>query len=144
MILRRSERLLLDTHVLLWLISGEEERRLRPARSDLGAAQESGQVHVSAYSGWEIGMLVSKGRIHIDGPVDLWFDRALSRPGTRVLDVTPDIAVEAATLPGSPPADPADRMLIATARRRSLTLVTADRRILDYAAAGAVQVIDVS
>ena len=47
-------------------------------------------------------------------------------------------------LPGSPPADPADRMLIATARRRGLTLVTADRRILDYAAAGHVQVIGVS
>jgi len=102
------------------------------------------QLHVSAYTGWEIGLLVSKGRIHIDVPMDLWFDRALSRPGTRVLDVTPDIAVEAAMLPGSPPADPADRMLIATARRRGLTLVTADRRILDYAAAGHVHVIDVS
>ncbi len=144
MILRRSERLLLDTHVLMWLGFGEEERRLRPARRELDAARASGQMHVSAYSGWEIGMLVSKGRVHLDGPVDLWFDRALSRPGMRVLDVTPDIAIEAAMLSGSPPADPADRMLIATARRRGLTLVTADRQILEYAERGHMQVIDVS
>lgn len=68
-----------------------------------------------------------------------WVEEALSRPGVRSVDITPRIAIESASLPEPFHADPADRMLVATARLNGLTLLTADRRILDYAVTGHVR-----
>ena len=140
--IRRAERLLLDTHVLTWIMLGEHERRLRRLERDLDASGAAGRVHVSAISGWEIGHLVNRGRLQLNEPVWTWFQRAISMPGIRALDVTPDVAVEGALLPGAPPGDPGDRILIATARLRGLTLLTADRGILDYAEAGHVRAVE--
>lgn len=141
---RRPRPLLLDTHVLVWAFAGEEARRLRSVSAELERAAGAGLVHVSAISGFEIGLLVAGGRLRLDRPPAQWFQEALSRPGVRAVEVAPDIAVEAATLPGPLHGDPADRLLVATARLRSLTLVTADRRLLDYADRGHVRALGVA
>lgn len=78
-------------------------------------------------------MLVSKGRLAIPLDVPEWTARALAAPGLQLVDLESSIAIDSTRLPGSPPKDPVDRILIATARRMGARLVTADRKILDYA-----------
>ncbi len=138
----RAERLLLDTHVVVWMTGDTGRSVPTGVRRAVDRASAAGRLHVSAISGWEIGNLVARNRLHLGESVWAWFRRAISMPGLRALDVTPDIAVEAAVLPGDAPRDPADRILIATARCRRLTLVTADQEILAYASDGHVRALE--
>ena len=74
--------------------------------------------------------------------VSAWMDRALGAQGVDLLPIEPAIAVDSVRLPGEFHADPADRLIIATARHWRIPLVTADRAIVDYAAGGYLRVID--
>jgi hypothetical protein len=94
--------------------------------------------------GWEVAMLEAKGRISLSRPVEDWVRSALRAPGTRLLPLTPEIAIESTRLPGSAHGDPADRILIASARVSGGRLATRDRGILDYAGGGHVAVVDVT
>ena len=95
-------------------------------------------VYVSPYSGWEVGMLVSKGRLRLpEAPLD-WFLRLLKRPGVKLAPMGTDILVAASFLPELVHGDPADRIIIATARSLGLHIVTSDRAILAYAQRGHV------
>lgn len=87
-------------------------------------------------------MLVAKGRLHLNLEVGIWLDRALSLPGVDLLPIEPAIAVDSVRLPGVFHADPADRLIVATARHWPATLMTADRAILQYADAGHLEAID--
>ena len=81
-------------------------------------------------------MLVSKGRLVLDRDVGEWLHAALARPGVRLAPLSIEVAVESTRLPGSIHADPADRIIAATARHNVAMLVTDDQRLLDYSAAG--------
>ena len=72
------------------------------------------------------------GRLELPEPVERWLEEALGYPGVRLLDLTPRIAVEATQLPGGFHRDPADQLIVATARVHGLPLATADRKILEY------------
>lgn len=131
---------ILDTHAAIWLADG------RPmsgeARSAIEvAAREADSIVVSAITAWEISLLVQRGRIRISMSVRDWLTALLNLPGVSVGVLTPDILIESNELPGEPPRDPADRILIATARSLGLPLVTRDKRILDYARRGHVPTI---
>ena len=133
--------ILLDTHVLVWML--EDDPRLGTgARTALDRAGEPGGVLVSAITPWEIAMLVQKGRLVLSQDVGTWLETVLALPSLRVAPLEPKISVDSARLPGTLHADPADRIIIATARHLSVPLVTADRAILDYGAAGHVTTID--
>lgn len=86
-------------------------------------------------------MLVAKGRLSITKPPLIWFQEAAHRMAAGVLDATPDILVAASFLPEPLHGDPADRILIATAREHDLTIITRDRAVLAYGAAGHVKVL---
>ena len=90
---------------------------------------------------WEVGTLVRKGRIAFTSPVEDWVDQALGLPGIFLLDLSPRSALQGALLDSTRLTDPVDRMLVAAARIEGATLVTADRRILDFAEGGAVQIL---
>ena len=90
---------------------------------------------------WEVGMLEAKGRIHLAMSCLEWVREALVTPGLSLLDVTPEIAVESSRLPGEFHGDPVDRILVASARISGSTLLTKDRKILDYGAEGHVKVV---
>lgn len=135
-------RLLLDTHVLIWLAEGLDQLDAA-ARRAIDAACTTDGLCVSAISFWEVAMLAQRGRISLSSPVSLWRRTVLGQPGLIETPVTGDIGVEAATLPGGAHGDPADRLLIATARVLGLRLATHDRAILDYASAGHVRVLAV-
>lgn len=88
-------------------------------------------------------MLESKGRLGLPGGCDAWIRQALAAPGVSLASLTPQIAIASSRLPGTFHGDPADRILVATARAMNAQIATRDRRILEYAAAGHVAVLSV-
>jgi PIN domain nuclease of toxin-antitoxin system len=135
-------RLLLDTHVLVWLAEGCEELP-RPARELIDRAAANDGVAVSAISFWEVAMLAQRGRISLSAPVAAWREHVIDQPGIVELPVGGEVAIEAVQLPGQLHADPADRFLVASARVHRLRLATRDRRLLAYGAAGHVAATEV-
>ena len=134
---------LLDTHVWLWLMEGD--RRLGRSKSlpMLKQAALDDALRVAPISIWEIGMLEARGRIRLNTECLQWVNSALDAPGIELVPFGPDIAVLASRLPGSLHGDPADRILIATARQLDLTLVTADRQLKAYGQAGYLKLLAV-
>ncbi len=124
--------LLLDTHVWIWLMEGAADLSRKHQKIVNEAAQNS-YVGIAAISVWEVGMLAMKGRIRLEKPVLSWIKDALALPGIELLPLTPEIAVESTQLPNDFHGDPADRLIIATARLHQLTLLTHDGKIIDYA-----------
>ena len=121
---------LLDTHVLIWWLN--DRTRLSPRQRDVvEAATGDAPVHVSDISLWEVAMLQSLGRIRLALPLREWLDKAVAPPLVRRQGISPAVAAEVASLPDSFHRDPADRILVATARVLGATLLTQDRRILD-------------
>ena len=124
--------LLLDTHI--WLrylgISGSLRAATLPA---LQSAESSGNLFLSVYSIWETAMLVKEGRLSLNTDIHLWMRQALALPGYSLLPFSPEIAIESVNLPEPVHKDPADRVIIATARVENLTLVTRDKQILAFA-----------
>ena len=126
--------LLLDTHALLWLDSGA--RMTRESMAAIDDAATRGEVLVSPVSAWEIGLLLCKGRICLDLEPLAWFERVLGLPGVRLMPLAVAAAISSSFLDEPFHGDPADRLLVATARTLPATLITRDARILSYAAAG--------
>ena len=131
--------LLLDTHAILWLDNGDPLSAA--AHEAIRRAAPAGGVLVSPVSAWEIGLLVSKHRLALDLEPVAWFRRFLRVAGIRLTPLTVEVAAGCCVLPEPFHGDPADRMLVATARACDVPLVTRDRRILDYAASGVIRTI---
>ena len=134
-------RLLLDTHVLVWLILGEAGLGAK-TRAAIRVAARQDRLLVAAITPWEIAMLVTKKRIELDGDVMDWVRDALATPGLSLVPLEPEIAVASTRLPFAMHADPADRMLVATSRHLGATLVTADEALLGIAGKGHFRVMD--
>lgn len=132
----------LDTHVWIWVIEGDRTALSALAIEAIEKAAGGGAVRVSAISVWEVAMLEAKGRISLSLPVEDWVQGALHAPGVRLLPLSPEIAIESTRLPGSPHGDPADRILMASARHLGGQLATCDRDILDYSAGGQLKVLN--
>ncbi len=129
-------RYLVDTHVWLWYAQGDL-RRLPAERAEcLTGLDRQGKLYLSVMSVWELAMLAAKGRIHLGCSTDQWVRTFLRRTRFQVLELTIGAALDANALPGDFHADPADRLIVATARHHELTLITDDRKILDYGAQG--------
>jgi PIN domain nuclease of toxin-antitoxin system len=135
---RQTSLLLLDTHVWIWLMEGSERLSLS-MRERIQAGVPDLQLRVSAISVWEVAMLEAKQRIVFDMDCHTWASHALAAPGLSLIPLYPEIAIASTRLPGKLHGDPADRILVATARQQNCTLITADQAILDYAAEGWLQ-----
>ncbi|MCY4594422.1 MAG: type II toxin-antitoxin system VapC family toxin [Bryobacterales bacterium] len=123
---------LLDTHILIWWLNNSNQ--LSPAQREvIGAASAQSPLLVSDISLWEVATLHNLGRIQLTIPLRVWLDKAVAPPLVRRHGISPAIAAELATLPDSFHRDPADRILVATARTFGATLLTQDRRIIDAA-----------
>lgn len=132
--------IVLDTHAWIWVVAGD--RTLSgEARSAIETAAAAGAVLVPAIVVWELAMLEARGRITLAKPCPEWVDDALAAPGFALAPLSPDVAVESVRLPQPFHDDPADRLIVATARVAGAALVTRDRRILDYGARGHLRVI---
>jgi PIN domain nuclease of toxin-antitoxin system len=135
-------RVLLGTHALIWIVTGEKiERR---ARAAIEAAAKANGVLVSPVSGWEIGLLATRtgaSRLMFTMAPDEWMRQAMSLPGIAVLPLEPVVAAQASLLPEPFHTAPADRLLVAQARAADVSLITRDRRMLDYADSGHMRAI---
>ena len=130
-----------DTHVLIWMMQGSP-RLGRHARDAFDQAARDKGVFVSAITPWEIALLVEKRRLFLEREVHVWLHDVLDIPGIHLAPLEPSLAIDSVCLPSNFHADPADRMIIATARYWSAPLMTADKAILDYARAGHLRTID--
>lgn len=127
----KQHKLLLDTHVWIWLMIGHENLS-KAFKDSIKKNIENESILISAISVWELGMLVEKGRIELEMDCLDWVERALQNPGVRLIPLTPSIAIQSTRLPGITHTDPADKILIATAHENQAVFVTHDRKILEY------------
>ena len=127
--------LLLDTHVWLWFMLADPGLAIGD-RNAINRAAGSGLLRIAVISLWETALLASRDRVVLGRPLAQWMTAAVSAPGLSIEPLLPQIAVEATSLPDRFHRDPADRLIVATARVANATLMTRDRRILDYAARG--------
>ncbi|MCY4214537.1 MAG: type II toxin-antitoxin system VapC family toxin [Gammaproteobacteria bacterium] len=132
--------LLLDTCTVIW--TGNDELIEADAKTAINATRrEGGRTYVSPFSAWELGLLVARARLRLERPVENWFEDYVTKGRITLAEASPRILIASSFLPGEPPADPADRIIIATARMLNLCIVTRDRLILDYAHAGHVRAL---
>jgi PIN domain nuclease of toxin-antitoxin system len=122
--------IVLDTHVWLWWLNGSPNLSAR--HGQLLKEHESEGLVVSAISCWGIGYKSAVGRLELGLPAREWIEQALAKPNIIVHPVTHQIALDAALLPGDLHGDPADRLIVATARSLACPLATADRKLLTY------------
>jgi PIN domain nuclease of toxin-antitoxin system len=133
-------RLLLDTCAAIWI--GNRDAIAPDALQAIRGAARAAGIFVSAVTAWEIGIATTRSRPLVLLPTaQLWLADLLAQPGFRTVPLGPEVAFSASYLPGDFHRDPADRLLIATARELGVPLVTRDRRILDYAEQGHVDAI---
>ena len=122
--------ILLDTHTWIWahsatkLLSDEAKNRIKQTPTD--------QRAIASISIWEFAMLMAKERINVKINARRWLNNAIHKSGLKVIALTPEIAIEACNLPGEFHKDPADRIIVATARTQNCELLTKDRKILEY------------
>lgn len=122
--------IVLDTHVWIWWT--HDEAQLTTEQIDVIQRNEASDIGVSAIFCWEIAKLVEYDRLHLPMPLEQWFETALAYPGIRLLPLTPEIAAESTRLPGDFHKDPADQIIVATARIYDCPLITSDKRIRNY------------
>ena len=134
-----ADSVLLDTCTAIWLMNGEPLSD--PGVAAIRSAQSANAgVYVSPFMAWEIGTLVSKGRLRLALSPEAWFDTLVAMPGVRLAPMTPKILVASTCLPQTPPSDPADRIIAATARICGYVIVTRDRKLIEYSRKGHIRV----
>ena len=122
---------LLDTHTWVWLVNGDKD--LTPAaRKAIDKAVQSGGVYLAVVSLWEVAMLEAKQRLILALPCLEWLQQAVAAANAELISLTPEVASESCQLPGAFHGDPADRIIVASARIKNLTLITRDTHILNY------------
>jgi PIN domain nuclease of toxin-antitoxin system len=126
------DALLLDTHIALWLDTGDARIRSRTRALIDECWQGGGTIRLSAVTVWELALLVDAGRIELDLPIEAWVTRFLERPGIEAVPLSHRVASRAYQLHHLEHRDPADRLLIATAIDLACPLVTYDERILRF------------
>jgi PIN domain nuclease of toxin-antitoxin system len=135
-----ADTLILDTHAWIWFLAGDA--RLRPpAREAIASAGDAGRALVPAIAVWEVSMLEAKGRLVLGSTCAQWVEAAFAHPGLELAPLTPAVAVASNQLPGGFHGDPANRMIVATARVLDATLVTRDRAMLAYGRRGQVRIL---
>ena len=119
---------LLDTHVWIWWLVGDV-RLVPQERAALDRLAAKGAVRLSPVSLWEAQMLHSKGRLQLDRPFDIWLRDAAAASVVQIVPIDVETVIAIDGLPDSFHGDPADRLIVATARAHRLPLATHDKAI---------------
>ena len=133
-------QLLLDTNAAIFAVEGT----LRPAAAALLTEKFRGgeAVLLSPITGWELGLLFSRGRLRAAIRPREYLRRLTSMPGVAMARLSAEILLDSSFLPGAPPRDPADRIIVATAREHGYTVMTRDAALLGYAREGYLSAVE--
>lgn len=137
----KNNGLLLDTHAWIWVALGHERMAKSNGRKLVEKAFKDKALFLSAISLWELSMLEAKGRIALTEPCLDWIQTSLARLQIEVMPLSVEVAVESSRLPGGFHGDPADRIIVATARKERLQLMTQDELILGYGKQGLIKTV---
>jgi PIN domain nuclease of toxin-antitoxin system len=130
---------LLDTCAAIWLMNGD---RLSPASlAAIREAQAANAVYVSPITAWEIATVVARKRVVLTLSPNAWFNLLIAQPGVNLAPMLPALLIASAHLPGTPPRDPADRIIAATSREYGFVVITRDGELLPYAQARHIDAI---
>jgi PIN domain nuclease of toxin-antitoxin system len=121
---------LLDTNIWIWMV--ESHQRIPPNILSILLEPENYPFHISAISVWEVAKKVSIDKLTLSIPVRDWLVQATRKPFVEIIPLSVDIALESTILPGVFHKDPADQIIVASARQSNMTLLTTDRLILAY------------
>jgi len=124
--------IVIDTHVLVWWVNGSNSLSDIAEKLIKETLDSDSEVIISSISAWEIAMLLKKGHLVLSMDVESWFDEVSQIDGVRFVPVDKEISIKSTMLPGEFHKDPADRMIVATARKLAVPLVTADEKIIHY------------
>lgn len=132
--------LLLDTCAIIWIADGSPIAE--DATHAIQSASNADRLCMSPISAWEIGMVMARGRLRSPLSPSAFFARFIEHTKADYCEMTPEILITSSYLPGEVHGDPADRILIATARQLDMTIVTRDQKILAYARRGYVHAVE--
>ena len=124
--------IVIDTHILVWFVSGDGQLSAAAKDAIEKTINDDSEVIISSISAWEIAMLIEKGRLVLSMDVESWISEVTEIDGFRFVSVDNEIGIKATKLPGEFHKDPADRIIVATARKLAVPLVTADEKIIKY------------
>jgi len=124
--------IVLDTHALVWWVAGDSTLS-KKAKAAIEHELSGGEIIVSAISAWEIAMLVEREKLVLSMDVGSWLATVSGVGAVRFMPVDTEIPIKSVDLPGNFHKDPADRMIVATARKLAVPLVTKDEKIRSYA-----------
>ena len=122
---------LLDTHAWVWWVTGDS-RLSRRAKAAIASGVAERDLWISLISVWEVAKKVEKGQLVLDRPLDRWLDDALTWQGLGARELTRPVLVQSCALPQPFHGDPADQVVVATARHHGALLVTKDERLRRY------------
>ncbi|MCF6326293.1 MAG: type II toxin-antitoxin system VapC family toxin [Devosiaceae bacterium] len=138
--MEKMARILLDTCTVIWTGTN---RAISTSAADIidECSDRNETLFVSPITAWELGILVSKGRFSFSMDIAIWFENYVGNEAAELLQLSSKTLLASSFLPGNPPNDPGDRIIIATARQHGLRIMTRDKKILNYADAGHVNAI---
>ncbi len=120
----------IDTHIWVWTVT--QNSKLTKDYAEAVRQNETNGLGVSIISCWEVAKLVELGRLQFSISVEDWIEAALNYPNIKLLDLTPEISVESTKLPNGFHKDPADQIIVATARIYNVPIITMDDKIRNY------------
>ncbi|MCK5242779.1 type II toxin-antitoxin system VapC family toxin [bacterium] len=132
----------MDTHIWIWLLNGDGRLLKSKLLKLIEKAVKKSLLRISIISIWEVGMLEAKGRISLPNNIRDWIDKALSVPGILVEPMNEKIAIDSTRLPGDFHGDPADRIVVSTARYLDARIITHDKAIIKYAKLKHVKIVE--
>ncbi|MBO9483688.1 type II toxin-antitoxin system VapC family toxin [Salinisphaera sp. G21_0] len=124
--------IVLDTHILIWWLSGCHKLSTAARNAIEQEQKNNGCLIVSTITSWEIAMLVNRGRLNLTMDLDSWLGFAQQVDSLHFEPLSNKVAIESTRLPGQFHKDPADRIIVALSRSLAAPLVTADEKILTY------------
>ena len=127
---------LLDTHIWVWVQNRDNDQLSADQFAEVEQWQREQRAFICPISVWEIALLVRSGNLDVGVSVDKFVEDAVGDGGLQMLPLSTQVLIESTRLPGDLHRDPADRILVATAREHGLTLVTRDKLLLSYAKQG--------
>ena len=128
----RAEYLLLDTHVWIWLMNADKRLDQKKYLKLIEQYSSADAVRISAISVWELGMLVAKGRLTLSRGIYQWVQESLNGRGISLEQLSVDILLESTLLGDGRHGDPADRMILSTAKNINAMIMTADDKMIAY------------